>query len=71
MTTRAERRNKNDNETIEYQVFGRFKSHDFAAVADAGDDDHKCLPLKPPQLTLFSLDFFCTTLPFPAHVASD
>ena len=53
MITRAERRNKSDNKKIEYEVFGRFKSHELSAGADAGDDDHRCLPPKPSRPTLF------------------
>ena len=59
MITRAERRNKSDNKKIEYEVFGRFKSHELSAGADAGDDDHRCLSIIPNHSAhhLSDLDF--------------
>ena len=46
MKTRAERRNKNNNKSIEYEVFGTFKSHTIDADADAGDLDHRWMMLE-------------------------
>ena len=46
MKTRAERRNKNDDKNIEYEVFGCFKSRTIDADADAGDLDHRWMMLE-------------------------
>jgi hypothetical protein len=68
MVTRAEQRNMNDDKDIEYQVFGRFKSQDLSAGADAGDDDHRCLPIIPNHSAhhLSDLDFLTQCIFFAA-----